>query len=53
MQSEPAWNAAAQKLTITDDSGKTIGFSTASKSVKVVDGESYVELHDFRQNTRP
>ncbi|MEK5166610.1 S41 family peptidase [Paenibacillus sp. FSL R5-0527] len=49
VQSEPAWNAAAQKLTITDDSGKTIGFSTASKSVKVVDGESYVELHDFRQ----
>ncbi|RRJ61925.1 S41 family peptidase [Paenibacillus oralis] len=49
VQGEPAWNAGAQKLTITDGSGKTIGFSKASKSVKVVYGESYVELHDFQQ----
>lgn len=49
MQGEPAWNADVQKLTITDSSGKTIGFSTASKSIKVVYGESYVELHDFQQ----
>ena len=49
VQGNTTWNKAAQKLVITDKSGKKTGFTLASKSIKIIDGESYVELHDFGQ----
>ncbi|WP_375143000.1 S41 family peptidase [Paenibacillus sp. D2_2] len=49
IQGSTTWNKAAQKLVITDQSGKKTGFTLASKSIKMIDDESYVELHDFAQ----
>jgi carboxyl-terminal processing protease len=49
IQGSTTWNKAAQKLVITDQSGKKTGFTLASKSIKMIDDESYVELHDFGQ----
>lgn len=40
-----AWTASGQKLTVTDGNGKTAGFSVGAKSVKLVNGETYVEIH--------
>ncbi|SDF14845.1 carboxyl-terminal processing protease [Fontibacillus panacisegetis] len=43
------WDNINQKLIITDSSGKKSGFSIAAKSAKMVDSQSYIELHDFQK----
>lgn len=43
----PTWNTSNQKLTITDSAGTEAGFTVAAQAVKLVEGESYLELHEF------
>lgn len=43
----PAWTASNQKLTITDKGGIQAGFAAATQAVKLAEGESYLELHEF------
>ncbi|MNM91903.1 putative CtpA-like serine protease [compost metagenome] len=43
------WDNTNQKLIITDSSGKMSGFSIAAKSAKIVDSQSYIEMHDFQK----
>ncbi|MNP62449.1 hypothetical protein D3C76_1577330 [compost metagenome] len=49
IQGTPAWTRTNGKLTITDRLGKQTGFTLAAKTVKLVDGESYLELHEFQK----
>ncbi|MGG6310220.1 S41 family peptidase [Paenibacillus macerans] len=48
-KSTPTWSSSLQKLTITDGNGKPSGFTVAGKTVKLVDNESYLELHEFQK----
>ncbi|MNO51346.1 putative CtpA-like serine protease [compost metagenome] len=43
------WDNTNQKLIIKDTSGKISGFSIASKSAKIVDSQSYIEMHEFQK----
>lgn len=49
IQGTPVWNSKNGKLTITDSLGKQTGFTLAAKTIKVVDGEAYLELHEFQK----
>lgn len=43
------WSKENQKLTVTDINGVKAGFTKAASSVKIVNNETYVELHDFQK----
>ncbi|WP_018753790.1 S41 family peptidase [Paenibacillus sanguinis] len=47
VKGQPAWTTSNQKLTITDQVGKQAGFAAATQAVKLVESESYLELHEF------
>lgn len=49
VQGTPSWTSSNGKLTITDRLGKQTGFTLAAKTAKMVDGESYLELHEFQK----
>lgn len=49
IQGKPVWTSSNGKLTITDPLGKQTGFTLAAKTAKLVDGESYLELHEFQK----
>lgn len=49
IQGTPVWDSKNGKLTITDSLGKQTGFTLAAKTIKVVDGEAYLELHEFQK----
>jgi carboxyl-terminal processing protease len=44
-----SWNSKTQKLTITDKDGKSKVFTKASGHVKVLQNETFVELHEFER----
>ncbi len=49
IQGDIAWSASTQKLTVTDRNGNKAGFTIAAKTAKLVDGETYVEIHAFQK----
>jgi carboxyl-terminal processing protease len=49
IQGKISWNKDQQKLTVTDKKGNSSNFTKSAASLKVVNGETYIELHDFQK----
>ncbi|MEF2968476.1 S41 family peptidase [Paenibacillus sp. M1] len=49
IKADTTWTSSNQKLTITNSSGVQGGFTIAANTVKLVDGEAYVEMHEFQK----
>lgn len=43
------WNSKTKKLTITDKNGKSKVFTLASGNVKLMQNETFIELHEFQR----
>lgn len=43
------WSKENQKVIVTDSNGIMSGFAKANSSIKIVDNETYIELHDFQK----
>ncbi|GGH34780.1 S41 family peptidase [Paenibacillus segetis] len=44
-----SWSKENQKVIITDSNGIKSGFAKANSSIKIVNNETYIELHDFQK----
>ncbi|GIP54687.1 MULTISPECIES: S41 family peptidase [Paenibacillus] len=49
LKGDVAWSASTQKLTVTNAAGSKAGFTIAAKTAKMIDGETYVEIHEFQK----
>lgn len=46
---EVAWNSKQQQLTITPKLGGSAGFTVSNQGIKIIDNETYVEIHQFQK----
>lgn len=47
LKGDASWSASLKKLTITDSSGNKAGFTITSGTAKIVNSETYIEMHEF------
>lgn len=45
---EVVWSSNLQKVTITTKLGETAGFTVSSNAAKIINNETYVEIHQFQ-----